>query len=675
MSELHTMEMRQDWMLSPAGDSEPTLRTAHFLKPISNSIHEFSLNPSSSSSVLEPKGCPLKINFNGWRYPHTKWVRWVDQLKPKYESVWKKAGIFEPIMSTKSRIMKNQDLLYGVAEKWCSQTNTFVFPFAEATITLEDVMVLGGYSLFGDPVFTPLEDQEMGEVEKKLDDIERQERIIKSMAPTTSRWMDIFMNKGSEIEHEAFLVTWLSVFVFPHKYNLVKSCLFPIAVHLTRGNRIALAPAVLASLYNDLSLFKEIIVGFKKCLVRGVELPLVLEVDVQSPFYLVQVWVWERFKNLQPQSNLIDKEEHVLLRWNMVRALKIDNVRFAFDSAIDDFLWRPYVRYADKCGMYYPNDEISVPFKTDLDIQMLSFVLCLRVSELVGIECIEQYLPHRVAMQFGMDQDVPGYVSRFNETKEVAWNNYTRPSSDTSLYFPSRFFEADVTTRYAKWWKKSVLGPQGFNKNVVRRKRSARSLKFRPHHAALFPLPKLVDDDVPKVLKTMSSENSAEDGLKDEKNSDAPSSLPPEHNTLTPLLSAVEDCKTVSEDVKFKDGNSVKDGLESEKNVDANADAEATSSLSREHNTLILSPLISVEVCKNVLEDDEFKDANESKEAGLSSERMCEPETQGVSYSYLSDASIAKLEERIIRLEKLHRELKMARKSREGNARPMSGSH
>ncbi|KAL5077538.1 hypothetical protein RYX36_016522 [Vicia faba] len=268
-------------------------------------------------------------------------------------------------------------------------------------------------------------------------------------------------------------------------------------------------------------------------------------------------------------------------------------------------------------------------------------------------------------MQFGMDQDVPGYVSRFNETKEVAWKNYTRTSSDTSLYFPSRFFEADVTTRYAKWWKKSILGLQGFNKNVVRRKRSARLLKFRPDHSALFPPPKLVDDDVPKVLKTMSSENSAEDGLKDEKNADAPSSLPPEHNTLTPLISAVEDCKTVSEDDKLQDGNSVKDGLESEK---FDADADATSSLPQEHSTLI--PLISVEVFKNVLEDGEFKDANESKEAGLSSERICEPETQGGSYSYLSDASVAKLEERISRLEKLHRELKMARKSREGNAVP-----
>jgi len=87
-------------------------------------------------------------------------------------------------------------------------------------------------------------------------------------------------------------------------------------------------------------------------------------------------------------------------------------MRLALDSAIDDFIWRPYVQYADKCGVFYPKDETLVPFKKDLVLeQMLSFVIFLRVSELVGFEFIEQYLPHRVAMQFGFDQDVPGNIT------------------------------------------------------------------------------------------------------------------------------------------------------------------------------------------------------------------------------------------------------------------------
>jgi hypothetical protein len=369
-----------------------------------------------------------------------------------------------------------------------------VFPFGEATITLEDVIVLGGYSLFGYPVFTSLEDREMREVEQKLI-AARQEKSINSWTPSTSMWMDIFIGSGSEIEHEAFLATWLSIFVFPHKYYVVKSCLFRIAVLLARGYPIALAPAVLASLYKDLSLFKKQIVHLNKV---PDKFPLVLEVNVQSPVYLVQVWVWERFKNLQPQPKWINNGDHVLLRWHMVKPLKIKNVRLELDSAIDDFIWRPYVHFAYKCRVFYPNDEILVPLKEDLmDEQMRSFVICLRVSELVGLESIEQYLPHRVAMQFGFDQDVPGHVSRFNVTKAIAWKNYSRPLSDSdkTLYFPSRYFKADVTTCYANWWKKSLSRPQGFVKNVVMQKRSGTSSsECRPHSKVPpeFPHPKLV---------------------------------------------------------------------------------------------------------------------------------------------------------------------------------------
>jgi len=82
--------------------------------------------------------------------------------------------------------------------------------------------------------------------------------------------------------------------------------------------------------------------------------------------------------------------------------------------------------------------------------------MSLRVSELVGFESIEQYLPHRVAMQFGMDQDVPACVPRFNENETIAWKNYCRPLSDASLFIPSRFFDAGVTTRYVTWWNRSA---------------------------------------------------------------------------------------------------------------------------------------------------------------------------------------------------------------------------
>ncbi|XP_024634575.2 uncharacterized protein [Medicago truncatula] len=781
------IEVKQDFMVSPSSQTQSTLRTAYFLKPIAN----FILNPppplsSSTTSVFDSKKRSFQIRFNGWRYPRN-WVKWVDQLQLKYESLWKKVGIFDAIMSTKSCIKKDQNLLCGVVDKWCSETNTFVFPFGEATITLEDVMVLGGYPIIGDPIFKSLEDQRMKELEQKLINIEEKERVIKTMPPSTSVWMTFFFGKGSEIEHEAFLATWLSIFVFPHRYFIVKRSLFPIAIRLARGNTIALAPAVLASLYNDLSLFKKKIVDFKK---------FPLDVNLQSPFYLVQAWVWERFINLQPQPKLINNGDHVLLRWHKVEApLKINHVRLALDSStMDDFIWRPYVSYAHKCGMFYPNDEIRVPFKNDLvDKQMLLFVTCLRVSELVGFEFIEQYLPHRVARQFGFDQDVPGYVSRLNETQVIAWKNYTRPLSDTSLYFPSRSFKAGVTTCYEKWWEKSVLGPQGFVKNDVPRKRIASS-KYRPHAK----VPKLVgcgtaasgkssddgsktskgdnivDDDVPKLVGcTVAIEKSSDDGSKTNKDDnntigkssddgfktnkgdnivddDVPSDFVPKlvgcHVTLgkssndgsktsndgsktskggiivdndVPSVqdgdgmkageniaadggnNVVDDVPSVQDGMKaggnidadggnfdddvasVQDGmkiggnidvdggnvvaddvpsgsipehlkpmsseNSVEDGLIGEKDVDSDAP-----SLPPKDNTL--TPLLSVEDSEHVLED-----GNESNDSRLSRNIIDQYETQTESFSYLSEVSIADLEQRISRLERVQRKLKRKR--------------
>jgi hypothetical protein len=331
----------------------------------------------------------------------------------------------------------------------------------------------------------------------------------------------------------------------------------------------------------------------------------------------------------------INNGDPLLLKWYQVMALKIDNVRLAFDSATDDFVWRPNGRYADKCGVFYPKDEICVPFMKDsMDKQMLSFVICLRVSELVGFDSIEQYLPHRVAMQFGFDQDVPGYVSRFSETNAIAWENYCRPFSDTSLYyFPSRFFKAGVTTCYAKWWKKLVLDPQGFDKNVVPQKRSRNSLRSRPR--AKIPL-----EFPPELVRcsTVTFEKSSDDVSKTSKGDSAISDFVPKLLKIMPPK------------------NSVQDGLMTGRNIDA----DGPSNLPPKNNSLTHS--ISAEECKHVLEDDvEFKDGNESKEARLSSDRICQSETPTESYSYLSEASVAKLEQRISRLEKLHTNLKKAR--------------
>lgn len=79
-------------------------------------------------------------------------------------------------------------------EKWCCETNTFVFSFGEATITWEDVMVFGGYPIIGLPVFAKVEDQEMREVEKRLILARQKPWQTRKSKATTRTWMDIFLD-------------------------------------------------------------------------------------------------------------------------------------------------------------------------------------------------------------------------------------------------------------------------------------------------------------------------------------------------------------------------------------------------------------------------------------------------------------------------------------------------
>ncbi|KAK0601818.1 hypothetical protein LWI29_027695 [Acer saccharum] len=89
--------------------------------------------------------------------------------------------------------------------------------------------------------------------------------------------------------------------------------------------------------------------------------------------------------------------------------------------------------------------------------ELESFAQCLRISKLIGRGCVEHYFPHRVAMQFGLDQDLPACVAQVSD--------YNKPISYANLYVPPRLCEVDVTTRYLEWWKDSLHHLQAAKKD------------------------------------------------------------------------------------------------------------------------------------------------------------------------------------------------------------------
>ncbi|KAM3396243.1 hypothetical protein P3S68_005249 [Capsicum galapagoense] len=447
LDDSNIMEEREELMVSLVDEQvKPIFRIAHFFKPTISSTKKLPFLPSRSKL----SSCSsLKVQFRGGPSYMRGWSKWVSELKPLHQEVWKKAGVFEAIIASTFKIYRHNDLILALAERWCIETNTFVFPWGEATVSLEDIVVLGGFSVLGHCVLEPVKAKDSVEVGKTLCEAHKFIRARK-MSVGHRAWMEHFAGRGD---------IW-SI------YQVVDRGLFPVAICLSQGIPIALSPAALASIYRDLSLLKQLIVSSSKNAEKGNNSRCIendSDLILRAPLHFVQLWAWERFTNLQPKPNVVYSGEPRVARWHKVQKIKNVDPRSEIDSASERFLWRPYavdiVKNWDTNKFYKDRDEYVVVGQK-MGSEILIFARLVRPSELVGMDCVEQYNPHRVSMQFGFDQDVPGCVNHAsNHTPEIAWTNYNRPIIDAKLYIPSRFIDSDVSRRYFEWWKNQNVAP------------------------------------------------------------------------------------------------------------------------------------------------------------------------------------------------------------------------
>ncbi|PRQ31737.1 putative protein-serine/threonine phosphatase [Rosa chinensis] len=579
------IEEKQDLMISPTG-GDPFHKTAHFLKPTSpSSIDEpFLKLPDSFSSLpphFDPTSWNLKVEFPGWQHGQKEWKAWVDQLAPLHQSTWKKAGIYEPIFNSTYEIRRNNDLVYALAEKWCSETNTFIFPWGETTITLEDVMVLGGYSVLGDSIFSPIQTRELKEIEDKLEKV-RREIIRRCKKARTSTWFKKFINSGSEFEHEAFLAYWLSRYVFNSRtvYRHVLS----IAIHLARGTKISLAPSVLASIYKDLGLLGSAIVDLSKLTSSDDT----IELNLSSPLQFVQVWAWERVLELSPLANVVNNAEPRLARWDRVNGLSVKDLRRVLDYAGEDFMWRPYAMAIENSNFpkYYLEKEKWIG--PGLDDEYLSFAICLRATELNGIGTTEQYLPHRVARQFGFDQDIPSFVARADddydilsgkENPHIAWKHHIKEIKKLKLYIPSRLSEADVSTRYMIWWEETVSGLKHITEPRMPQKKKANTTEgslLTGKHGPMYPgFPrKKVAGSKERIRIADFTIPSVSNGSNEGNDSLVPPGFSPTSNRMKAGYPMDEDELTISEILEIRKKHNVEIGKRGDDSIPGESSAD-----------------------------------------------------------------------------------------------------
>ncbi|XP_058220054.1 uncharacterized protein LOC131330473 [Rhododendron vialii] len=436
-------EVRNKRVISQKEEQPTTTRIARYLKPIADNSNPPVPIPTSTPLLSEifPHDIldwPTKVIFKGWNSPQRKWQQWVESLAEKHGSVWNQTGILDAITGSVYEVQFNSDLLLGLAEFWCPETNTFVFPWGEAGLTLEDVAILGGLPVVGEGIGVSVSEGLVGIVEE----MERQrEKILKSRAKKAahSKWIKRFMEEegGSEFEHAGFLSLWLSRYVFPSVTGeVIGRHVFPIAAALSKGRPMALAPAVLGNLYKDLRELKE----------KAMDSATIC---VSAPFQLLQLWAFEHFPLISPTPISLHPGEPRIARWNKLNLeTNLPLVRSALQLA-ENFKWRPYAADLEnwRHPSYYKETEQPLCYSSNLDVELRSFFQCLKASELVSVDgCKEKYLPNRVAMQFGMDQDIPSDVSGLNFTGE-----------NVRFFVPPKSFEPGVSGRYMKWWKDMMV--------------------------------------------------------------------------------------------------------------------------------------------------------------------------------------------------------------------------
>ncbi|KAL0292108.1 UNVERIFIED_CONTAM: Serine/threonine-protein phosphatase 7 long form [Sesamum angustifolium] len=349
------------------------------------------------------------------------------------------------------RIQYDCHLITALVERWRSETHTFHFRVGEATITLQDVQVIWGLPIYGEPVSGT--------------DLER----------TSVQWQEYCMQyigfapeegalKGSRLQVKAIIEHISHVHITPDTPHLtVVQYARAVALLLlggtmcpdSSGNLVSLlylakledivaarnyswGSAVLAFLYRELCNASE----------KG-------KAAIGGALQLVQIWAWSRIIPLCPGlgaprvhmgQHQIDNNrvlpgalygamwncEHTFTRTvrTTVRVIRdiLDEMQY------DQFIWQPYDM----------ESNVIMAYAGDFNPQ-----LWRSICPLIFYAIVEMHHPERVLRQFGMMQNIPDQP----DTRDMSLHRITRSNRTgtdwvCSTYSTSLDGKDDMTRSY-----------------------------------------------------------------------------------------------------------------------------------------------------------------------------------------------------------------------------------
>ncbi|OEL28335.1 hypothetical protein BAE44_0010646 [Dichanthelium oligosanthes] len=234
-------------------------------------------------------------------------------------------------------------------------------------------------------------------------------------------WLEWFDGGGirpgedDELRRLGFLAYWLAFFVTPRlrpRGGELPELAFALAARLSLGERISLGPAMVANLYADMD---KVVTSAAADGVSG-------RVDVWAPLWLLQVWMWERYKRLSPpqlKAPQFPASNVRVLHWS--RRKRTSTPEEALQVLQDEacFEWRPY-RYNSLNWMepkWFNADTVLVSCRGKAKPEwLLDYIAVISQTVLTGFHGDDMdnsvlYNPHLVARQFGYDQAAPVSVA------------------------------------------------------------------------------------------------------------------------------------------------------------------------------------------------------------------------------------------------------------------------
>lgn len=389
------------------------------------------------------------------------------RLEPEKVAQWKDLGIYTLLEFSCHRQPYSYGMLLDPLHFWEGSTNTFHTRCGMITPTLFGVSAITGLKPTG-RLFDYAEDEPLP-LEFKFGD---------SGKPTYNNFIHHHARTSgpvTEEEHVAFLNLWLSCYVFCSRSMQVAKQFSYLATQLHQGTRIALAPLLLANLYECLTDISTHMSSFDP------KNPKKKNVLAYGPLWLLQYWLNATFsKDIAPYKNnkisFPSTQKHVVWQnllpltpsdkttpnmevFTLLFTIMLTRVDFEpFMAPFHDQKHGPkwFIKVLPPTSTEGNNNAITF-WRRFLTPQFLSTII---VGQTLGMTA---YQPNLVARQFGLCQPIPKHLcpsydvlvnitsdeefSIIQEEVDQLWAK--RPQLTPTFYQPAFYCIEEFTI----WWQ------------------------------------------------------------------------------------------------------------------------------------------------------------------------------------------------------------------------------